>query len=368
MFFYREPTVEVVDPYLANVSLLLKGDGTNNSPNFVDSSNNNYTITRYGDAKISTDQSKFGGSSISFDGNGDYITAPSDANTDFGAYGDFTVEGWIYVRTVDTKNPIVVDQGTGNFAFGLSPSNQLTFGQSDVSDLITYSFPSGGLANQWHYVVAVRGSGTLSLYVDGVRQATTSNSTNFSSSSGIWVGRRAGGESFSGYMTGTRMTKGTALYSGTTMTIPTTPLSSSGNFLLSYTNAGIPDSAMMNDLETVGNAQVSTSVKKFGTGSIAFDGTGDYLTAADSPSLNLAGGSWTIEGWVYPTGNYSNDNMLVVKRGASSSYQFYLNASSGYLAFYNGSNYTSSSAPTTDRKSTRLNSSHIPLSRMPSSA
>jgi hypothetical protein len=56
---------------------------------------------------------------------------------------------------------------------------------------------------------------------------------------------------------------------------------------------------MQNNLETVGNAQVSTSVKKYGTGSLAFDGTGDYLVAPTRPFYNFGSGDFTIECWVY---------------------------------------------------------------------
>jgi len=59
------------DPNYSSVSLLLNGNGTNGSTTFTDSSVNNHTITRNGNAQISTTQSKFGGSSMYFDGNGD---------------------------------------------------------------------------------------------------------------------------------------------------------------------------------------------------------------------------------------------------------------------------------------------------------
>jgi hypothetical protein len=50
----------------------------------------------------------------------------------------------------------------------------------------------------------------------------------------------------------------------------------------------------------VGNAQISTSVKKYGTGSITFDGTGDYLDSGGS-AVNFAfgTGNFTIEFWMY---------------------------------------------------------------------
>jgi hypothetical protein len=56
---------------------------------------------------------------------------------------------------------------------------------------------------------------------------------------------------------------------------------------------------MMNDLETVGNAQISTSVVKYGTGSLAFDGTGDRLTAPASPNIAFGTGDFTVEAWIY---------------------------------------------------------------------
>ena len=49
-------------------------------------------------------------------------------------------------------------------------------------------------------------------------------------------------------------------------------------YIGNFTNAGIFDSAAKNDLETVGNAQVSTTQAKWGTTSMAFDGTGGLNT------------------------------------------------------------------------------------------
>lgn len=50
-----------------------------------------------------------------------------------------------------------------------------------------------------------------------------------------------------------------------------------------------------------GNAQISTAQSKFGGASAYFDGTGDYLTVPDSADLELGGGNFTIECWIYPT-------------------------------------------------------------------
>lgn len=50
-----------------------------------------------------------------------------------------------------------------------------------------------------------------------------------------------------------------------------------------------------------GNTQISTAVVKYGTGSIAFDGTGDYLSSAFNAAYDLLPNSFTVEGWVYTT-------------------------------------------------------------------
>jgi hypothetical protein len=70
---------------------------------------------------------------------------------------------------------------------------------------------------------------------------------------------------------------------------------------------------MMNDLETVGNAQISTSVKKFGTGSMAFDGTGDYLR---TNGLAVGAGDFTVECWIYPS-SLSGSNQGVFSVGTT---------------------------------------------------
>jgi len=58
---------------------------------------------------------------------------------------------------------------------------------------------------------------------------------------------------------------------------------------------------MINNLETVGNAQISTAQTKFGGGSMYFDGTGDGVVIPASTILAPFTGDFTYECWVYPT-------------------------------------------------------------------
>ena len=48
-----------------------------------------------------------------------------------------------------------------------------------------------------------------------------------------------------------------------------------------------------------GNAQIDTTIKKFGTGSVELDGSGDYLSAGTSVG-NFGTGDFTVEMWLYP--------------------------------------------------------------------
>jgi len=81
---------------------------------------------------------------------------------------------------------------------------------------------------------------------------------------------------------------------------------------------------MTNSLETVGNAQVSTAIKKYGTGSMYFDGTGDYLITWFGDNSNAGGsgivvpsqftfaGDFTIEAWVYIAAGGANRGIVTI--------------------------------------------------------
>lgn len=56
-----------------------------------------------------------------------------------------------------------------------------------------------------------------------------------------------------------------------------------------------------------GDAQIDTAIKKIGTGSIIFDGTGDYVSTGASSLWDFSG-DFTIEMWVYPSG--ANCNLI----------------------------------------------------------
>jgi hypothetical protein len=116
---YRFGVSGPTDPYFSNVSLLLHGDGTNGSTTIVDSSASPKTLTAFGNAQISTAQSKFGGSSIAFDGTGDYLSISSSNDLTLGT-SDFTLETWARLATVSAQHNQIITTGDPEIATGFS--------------------------------------------------------------------------------------------------------------------------------------------------------------------------------------------------------------------------------------------------------
>jgi len=134
--------------------------------------------------------------------------------------------------------------------------------------------------------------------------------------------------------------KGTDVYGvgNTTITPPTTPLTAITNtsLLLNFTNAGIYDAATINDAQTVGNAQVSTTQAKFGTTSMYFDGTGDWLTMPGRSELAFGTSDFTVEFWMYVAAN--GPRILYDSRPASTSGAYptiYINSSNKLIYIAN---------------------------------
>ena len=154
---------------------------------------------------------------------------------------------------------------------------------------------------------------------NGVRQGTATHSSSVNFSGSPIVGSYADNPTFyaiRGYMSGFRAVKGVAVYdpTQTTYIVPTAPLTAITNtsLLLNFTNAGIYDATSKNDLEMVGNAQISTAQSKWGGSSMYFDGTSDYLVFPSSNLFTLGDSSanFTIETWVYSTGTPGTDAVI----------------------------------------------------------
>jgi hypothetical protein len=142
------------------------------------------------------------------------------------------------------------------------------------------------------------------VWVDGVSFASGTSGYHVPTYSNIlFGGDLSNTNTYYGYMSNLRFVKGTDVYgaNNTTITVPTSPVTAITNtqLLTNFTNAGIYDATSKNDLETVGNAQISTAQSKFGGSSIYVDGTGDVLLARNNTLYGFGTGDFTIEVWVY---------------------------------------------------------------------
>jgi hypothetical protein len=287
---------------ITNTSLLCLQDNR-----FIDRSTNAFAITRNGDTRISKfapfnppasySTASYGGSGY-FDGTGDYLAVQASTAFNIGA-GDFTVESWVYPTV--TANGAINSQGNGGLSIWLY-SGSITVRKVGVSSVLSYAgLPA---TNTWSHVAVVRSGTTLSIFLNGARVATVTNSTDFSpnTTNGPTIGFDTFTGLFTGYFSNVRMVVGSAVYDPTltTLTVPTTPLTAITNtsLLLNFTNAGIFDAATINDGQTVGNAQVSTTQAKWSPTSMAFDGTGDAIVLPRNAAYSF-GGDFTIECWVY---------------------------------------------------------------------
>lgn len=73
----------------------------------------------------------------------------------------------------------------------------------------------------------------------------------------------------------------------------------------------------------VGNAQIDTAQKVFGTASLLGDGTGDWATIPDDADFDLSGGTWTYETWYRPASLAADIGLYAqAKSGVASDYMW----------------------------------------------
>ena len=342
------------------------------SNRFVDNSSNGFTLTPSGTPSVQAfspfaptaaySAATVGGSGY-FDGTGDYLVTPSSSNLSLASNtSDFCFECWVY------NNGFSGSQfGRGIFIYypsGSYASTRLMLRLSSSSNKINLYLLQSGFAqfggsgtdstgvctpSAWTHVAFIRNSNTFYLYLNGVLDTTLTASFQpqdlaFSTYNVIEVGRTQDGTTpdFNGYISGFRFVRNSAVYTAA-FTPPTAPPTAITNtsLLLNFTNAGIVDATAKNDLETVGNAQISTTQSKFGGSSMSFDGNGDYLKSnvGTSDLYAFGTGDFTIEMWVYVNSLPGTDMVLYDGRPSNGAYPcIILQGSTNKLLWYVNTN------------------------------
>ena len=340
------------------VSFLSHFEGANNGVNnaFDDGSANNHTITAAGNVT----QGSFGPFARpdgewgwSFDGDGDSLTFTNDATMSLD--GDYTFELFFNTRNIvlDTQHPNIFLAGTTQLY--IHASSKYISWYADGGNIV-HSANDAVLTNVWNHVAVVRsgsGSNNTSMYLNGTRVQQASNTATLGAGSGTArIGSySASGGNFDGHISNIRILKGTALYSGSSITVPTSALTAITNtkLLTCQSNRFIDNSSTGFALTPVGNAAV-TAFGPFLTSSVYdaavngasayFDGSGDYLS---TPSVSIGTGTFSFECWVYPIGitDGNNDNIVRFAEGnGSTGVQIYITNSSSLRIYKYSGGYT----------------------------
>lgn len=156
----------------AKTLLLLHGD------TLTDSSVYSRIVSNDG-VVISTNQSKFGGKSMYFNGTARLYTNGNPFN--FGI-GDFTVDFWVY--KIQGSGGFYVSPGvTGGLMIGPNSGNNLAVGREAVAWDTNFS-NIGATDNTWNHIALVRSSGTLMLFVNGKLVGSAANTMVYNMNGG----------------------------------------------------------------------------------------------------------------------------------------------------------------------------------------
>jgi hypothetical protein len=319
------------------------------SPTFVDNSSNRSAITAAGNsrpsqtnpfgftagAKTSYTPAVYGGS-MYFDGTGDFLSVPNSSAFTLGT-NSFTIEFWLYPIAATTgwvlgKGDAATAAGS-TLSFYLAGTNWEFYSGSSTLGLTKPTLA----ANTWQHVAVVRNSTTITIYLNGTSVSSLSVGTTSinTTTQPVQLGSYSTG-GYNGYVSNFRIVNGAALYTSSFVppTAPLTPIINT-TLLLNGTGAAIYDASMGNNLETVGDAKLSTAVVKYGSTSMAFDGTGDYIVQPTSINYGYGTGDFTIEFWLY-FNTVSSDQTIVSNLTSASSVNphIYLLGSGSTIRYY----------------------------------
>jgi hypothetical protein len=172
------------------------------------------TVTVRGDAALSATEAKNGTKSLFCDGDGDGITIEHETVDGFAADGgDWTIEMWAYPTSLHNGHLCIISDELFSLAglqFRLTSDGEIELNNASDSAFLGGSYS----ANQWQHFAAVRSSGIITIYRNGVSQGTTSQ-TPAENGTGLAFGFSSanfGNTFFEGYLDDIRYTQGVARY------------------------------------------------------------------------------------------------------------------------------------------------------------
>jgi hypothetical protein len=189
---------------ISNTSFLL--NYTNGGITDVTAKN---VLETVGGAAISTAQSKFGGSSMAFDGTGDFLIAQNNPALQLGS-DNFTIDGWFNLSAHVYQNWSICSKGSEWALIG--DANRWCFQVNAAVNPFVIAWTP--VYNIWYHFACVRNGSTTTMYINGnsIGSGTSANITN--STGVLRVGRYGTDATYdiNGYIDDLRITKGVARY------------------------------------------------------------------------------------------------------------------------------------------------------------
>lgn len=290
--------------------LLIHSDHPDQSQDITDSSTSSHSITAYGSTHHETDEHKFGGSSIYFDGSGDYLFLSDSSDWDFGS-GDFTIDFW--VKSNNTSEQVIIGQsnssGNGGFSFCI---RKRTWNATDVclsangsswTTMLSTTVPIDD--GVWHHVAVVRNGDTATLYIDGISRYNSAITGDlYDSSNSLAIGRvgEYNGAYFQGYIDEFRISKGIARWTAD-FTPPTEPygiptvnlsadptgINAGESSTLTWTSTNAESCSIDPGIGPV-DLNGSMSVSPSATTTYTITAVGSSANATDSATITVSGG------------------------------------------------------------------------------
>ena len=183
-----------------DVELSLQSNTTNDSTTFTNSSTKNLTVSSNGNTKHSTTVTKYGSSSLKFDGSSHLSVPGNSPELLFSLDDDITIESWFYI----TEDPTLTDymyiipilskgrQNTAYHGWTLGYVHPNATSHTAYRGMCVVTFNGGGgwgdgswalfgssilNKNQWHHAAAVKSGGVWHLYVNGVLENSSPDIT-----------------------------------------------------------------------------------------------------------------------------------------------------------------------------------------------
>jgi photosystem II stability/assembly factor-like uncharacterized protein len=354
-----------IDQY---AKLVIHTEGVNDGTVFTDSSITGHSITASGVANTSSDQKKFGNTSLELSGTGQ-LSIPHSDEFNFNTT-DWTIDFWVYNSSDCARTVLSKKTGSRGWEVNLGPASGgsclCTFDGYDnnqAAALIFYTYIPAS-TGEWYHLALMKSGTQYKIYHNGIYYPVTINTNtgvSIDNTYSLLVGNGLFNYAFNGFIDELRLSIGIARWTSMFISPTAAFLNDTGTSALLHfdgsNNSTTFTEATGKTVSRSGDIRLTTSYKKFGTAGASFDGTSKYLYMADSADFNLGSEDFDIAVWLYPTILTGDWRGIVVQRTEyNSNYAFGLWQNTDYLTFEYSLDGTSATSVDFTAKKLTINS------------